>query len=72
MLDATQKPSRQDVTIAEHVTSEGRGLVICANKWDLVHQRASTSKKLLQEIKKSLHQYLRRFIKKSNKSKNKD
>ncbi len=56
MLDATQKPSRQDVTIAEHVTSEGRGLVICANKWDLVHQRASTSKKLLQEIKKSLPQ----------------
>ena len=56
MLDATEPVSRQDLTIAKHVASEGRALVICANKWDQVIAQHTTHEALTDQIRTSLPQ----------------
>ena len=56
MLDATEPAARQDLTIAQHVASEGRALVICANKWDQVTDQAATHRALTHQIQTSLPQ----------------
>ena len=56
MLDAANPVSRQDLAIAEHIASEGRGLVICANKWDLVSKQLNAIGTLTKQIQKSLPQ----------------
>ena len=56
MLDATEQIARQDLTIAKHVETEGRALVICANKWDQVVDRRKTQKALTHQIQTSLPQ----------------
>ena len=56
MLDATEPIARQDLTIAKHVASEGRALVICANKWDQVTDQRTTQGALTDQIQTSLPQ----------------
>jgi GTP-binding protein len=56
VLDATQPLEKQDLTIAELVEKEGRGLVIAANKWDLVADRRATLAALRERIEFSLPQ----------------
>ena len=56
MLDATEPVARQDLTIAKHVASEGRALVICANKWDQVVNQRTTHEALTHQIQTSLPQ----------------
>ena len=47
---------RQDFSIASHVVSEGRSMVIAVNKWDLVADQADPLEKLKHRIQKSLPQ----------------
>jgi len=50
LLDATLGLEGQDLRIADMVLSEGRGLVIALNKWDVAHDQSS----LFQGVRKAL------------------
>lgn len=50
VIDAEQLFEKQDLTIADHIISEGRALVVAVNKWDIVKERAA----VLDEIKYQL------------------
>ncbi len=56
VLDATVGLDRQDLTIARQVVEEGRALVIAANKWDAVDDKARTRKSLEDRLERSLPQ----------------
>ena len=56
MLDATEPATRRDLTIAQHIASEGRALVICVNKWDQVTRKTATHQALTAQIQRSLPQ----------------
>jgi GTP-binding protein len=56
VLDATVMAERQDLTIARSVVEEGRALVICANKWDLVDDPEASLRKLRDRLEGSLPQ----------------
>ncbi|MGQ0663192.1 MAG: ribosome biogenesis GTPase Der [Pseudomonadota bacterium] len=56
VLDARAMLEKQDLTIARHVLDEGRALVLAANKWDLVEERAAALKKLRDRLEISLPQ----------------
>ncbi|MGE0256130.1 MAG: ribosome biogenesis GTPase Der [Alphaproteobacteria bacterium] len=56
VLDAQQPLERQDLAIARHVLEEGRALVIVANKWDAVADRAATRRLLDERLEDSLSQ----------------
>ncbi len=47
---------KQDLTIARTVTEEGRALVICLNKWDLVSDRAKVRARIEESLERSLAQ----------------
>lgn len=47
MIDATEGLDKQDLLLADHIINEGRGILIAANKWDLVKEE----KKAMQAIK---------------------
>ncbi|MHA1537725.1 MAG: ribosome biogenesis GTPase Der [Alphaproteobacteria bacterium] len=47
---------KQDLTIARTVTEEGRALVICLNKWDLVADRARVRARIEESLERSLAQ----------------
>ncbi len=50
VIDAELTIERQDLTIAQHIIDEGRGLVIAVNKWDLIEDK----KELMEEIEYQL------------------
>jgi GTPase len=50
VLDATEGFSVEDKKIANLVTDAGRGLLIAANKWDLVEDKDRTFKRLADEV----------------------
>ena len=56
MLDMELGIEKQDLAIAGTVIDEGRGLVIIANKWDVVKDKAGTLKKLKDRLETSLPQ----------------
>jgi GTP-binding protein len=56
VLDALQPFERQDLTIANLVAEEGRALVLAANKWDAVKDRAAVLKQLRDRLATSLPQ----------------
>ena len=56
VIDATALLERQDLTIARLVAEEGRAIVLAANKWDLVDDRAATAKILHRRIEATLPQ----------------
>ena len=56
MLDAEQMLEKQDLTIARQVVEEGRGLIIAANKWDLVKNPKQTLKALQEKLEITLPQ----------------
>ena len=56
VLDATVGIDKQDLTIAHHVIDEGRGLIVCLNKWDAVDNRAMALKALEDRLMTSLSQ----------------
>ncbi|MHA1565224.1 MAG: ribosome biogenesis GTPase Der [Alphaproteobacteria bacterium] len=56
LLDATVMLERQDLTIARYVAEEGRALVVAANKWDMVEDRAEAVLRLRERLETSLPQ----------------
>jgi GTP-binding protein len=56
LIDATQGATDQDATIAGEAEKAGRGVIIVANKWDLMKDRGS-------EFVKTFDEQLRRQIK---------
>ncbi|HEV2188681.1 MAG TPA: ribosome biogenesis GTPase Der [Stellaceae bacterium] len=56
LLDALEPLGRQDLTIANLVAEEGRALVLAANKWDAVTDKAATLKQLRERVTASLPQ----------------
>ena len=56
VIDATRPLERQDLAIADLVADEGRGLVLVANKWDLVADRKKTLNALAERLAESLPQ----------------
>jgi GTPase len=56
VLDSTDMLEKQDLTIARMVLDEGRALVIAANKWDLVADKAAAMERLRDRLELSLPQ----------------
>ncbi len=56
VLDAEAILEKQDLTIARHVTEEGRALVLAVNKWDLVERHGDALGRLRDRIETSLPQ----------------
>lgn len=56
ILDALEPLGRQDLAIANLVAEEGRSLVLAANKWDAVSDKATALKQLRERIAESLPQ----------------
>jgi GTP-binding protein len=56
VLDATVMLEKQDLTIARMIEDEGRALVIAANKWDLIDDKAKAVEKLKDRLQISLPQ----------------
>ncbi len=57
VMDAAEGPSTQDVKLAGEAEDMGRGLVLCAHKWDLVLNRA-TADEHLGERERQRHERL--------------
>jgi GTP-binding protein len=56
LVDALAPLERQDLTIARKVIDEGRGLVVAANKWDLVEDRRAVRQEIEDRLSTSLTQ----------------
>lgn len=56
VMEPEKLGDRQDLSIASHVVSEGRSMVIAVNKWDQVADQLDPLKKLKERIQKSLPQ----------------
>ncbi len=56
VLDAEAGLERQDLTIARYVVEEGRGLVVAANKWDLVGDARATLAALSERLAEAMAQ----------------
>jgi GTP-binding protein len=56
VVDATMGLEKQDLSIARLVMEEGRGMVIAANKWDLVTDRRKAREEVAERLEWSLSQ----------------
>lgn len=56
VIDADLQFEKQDLTIADHIVNEGRALVVCVNKWDLVKDKDKMLEELRHQLSKSLAQ----------------
>ncbi len=56
VIDATEPMHKQDLSVADMVVTEGRAIVIAANKWDLVQDRDRARHDLDDRIEISLAQ----------------
>jgi GTP-binding protein len=56
LLDGTLGIEKQDLTLADHVIEEGRGLVIAINKWDAVKDKKETLEEIEHTLEHSLTQ----------------
>jgi GTP-binding protein len=56
MIDATQAFDKMDLSIADHILEEGRGMVIVINKWDLVKNKKETMDEIENKIQYHLSQ----------------
>lgn len=56
LLDANDMLEKQDLTIARQVIDEGRALIVAANKWDAVEDRAEAMQRLRDRLQTSLTQ----------------
>lgn len=56
LIDATTPLTREELEIAASIEREGRGLVLVANKWDLVQEKHKTAADIESKISNSLAQ----------------
>lgn len=54
IMEGTEVATDQDKRLAGHVMSQGRGLILVVNKWDLVPKDPSFGPKLLKKIREEL------------------
>ena len=54
VLDSSEELNKQDLSIARWVIEEGRALILCLNKWDLIQEKQKTFDKLLSRLNRSL------------------
>ena len=54
VLDSTEKLNKQDLSIARWVIEEGRAVILCLNKWDLINEKQKTFNDFLMRLKRSL------------------
>ncbi len=54
MLDATLGIEAQDLSILQLIQSNGKGLVILVNKWDLIEKETNTLKEFTEKIKQRI------------------
>lgn len=54
IIDATMFLEHQDLSIIDYAIKEGRGIVIAANKWDLVKNQKDAKKEIEYQIKDHL------------------
>jgi GTPase len=54
VLDAERKFAEQDLRIARHAHEEGKGIVICVNKWDLVDKDDATTGAYVEKVREAL------------------
>ena len=50
LMEPDRALEKQDLQIADMVVNEGRGLVICINKWDMVTNKSAVIRKLRDDI----------------------
>ncbi len=56
LIDAERKIEKQDLTIGDMVTQEGRALVIAVNKWDTIENKQLALRELKETVGHSLAQ----------------
>ncbi|GGH04139.1 hypothetical protein GCM10007420_20700 [Glycocaulis albus] len=56
LVDAEHPLEKQDLTIADRVESEGRGLIVLVTKWDLVKEKQAKLAELREEFERMLPQ----------------
>ena len=56
VMDATHPLEIQDLQIADLVEREGRGLVFCLTKWDLVEDQGARLKEIIEQAERMLPQ----------------
>lgn len=56
LIDAERPFEKQDLTIGDMVTQEGRALVVAVNKWDLVENKQKAMRELRETVATSLAQ----------------
>ncbi|MCB1484742.1 MAG: ribosome biogenesis GTPase Der [Hyphomicrobiaceae bacterium] len=56
LIDADRAFEKQDLTIGDMVTKEGRALVVAVNKWDTVENKQKTLRELRETVAQSLAQ----------------
>ena len=54
VLDSSEELNKQDLSIARWVIEEGRALILCLNKWDLIQEKQKTFNKFLSRLNRSL------------------
>ncbi len=54
VLDSSEELNKQDLSIARWVIEEGRALILCLNKWDLIREKQITFNKFLSRLNRSL------------------
>ncbi len=54
VLDADREIAEQDVKIAGHAHEEGKGIILCVNKWDLVDKDSGTTGEFVKKIRDQL------------------
>jgi len=53
VLDTSRAVSNQDVTVGSYAHKAARGVLICANKWDLVEKETRTASDYEKNIRES-------------------
>jgi GTP-binding protein len=56
VMDANEALEKQDLTIADLISREGRALIFAVNKWDLVQDRGAAFKDLRERVDRLLPQ----------------
>lgn len=54
VLDATRKFAEQDLRIARHAHEEGKGIILCVNKWDLIQKDDSSTGEYVDKVREAL------------------
>ena len=66
VVDGTEDLNKQDLSIARWVIEEGRALILCINKWDLIIKKQEVFNKFFNRLQRSLPEMSKSQIIKSS------